>query len=135
MEHSFSDKQDNPEECNVCLDMYNEEKRRPRTLPCGHTFCTPCLTSVWRHNSVTCPTCRTKHKGIHNINEVPISYIVEAMIKKMRSLQMGPSASNCPAQFMPSAPDCPSQFLPSAPDYPSMHSKHIHDPRLCRILV
>ena len=43
-------------ECNVCLEsIINKE---PRLLPCGHSFCTPCLNQVAQGNTVICPKCR-----------------------------------------------------------------------------
>ncbi|XP_034252131.1 uncharacterized protein LOC117651833 [Thrips palmi] len=30
-------------ECSVCFDVYDVDGRRPKVLPCGHTFCLPCL--------------------------------------------------------------------------------------------
>ena len=44
-------------ECTVCLEsMLNKQ---PRILPCGHTFCTPCIISlVATGTSMVCPKCR-----------------------------------------------------------------------------
>ena len=47
-------------QCGVCLDTFCE----PRSLPCGHTFCTACLEGVLRQSKrreIECPSCRTKH--------------------------------------------------------------------------
>ncbi|XP_042218211.1 uncharacterized protein LOC121863569 isoform X6 [Homarus americanus] len=33
-----------PLNCKMCEKRYNTSDRRPRTLRCGHTFCTHCLT-------------------------------------------------------------------------------------------
>ena len=30
-------------ECGVCTEIYNEDDRVPRQLPCFHTFCSACL--------------------------------------------------------------------------------------------
>ncbi|KAK3878734.1 hypothetical protein Pcinc_008541 [Petrolisthes cinctipes] len=35
--------QNNPAECGICFTQFDDTERRPRTLPCGHTFCTECI--------------------------------------------------------------------------------------------
>lgn len=35
------------------------QNRNPMTLPCGHTFCEPCLQR-WLDKAVTCPICRER---------------------------------------------------------------------------
>ena len=41
----YADLQLNVLKCSICLELYNES-RRPRTLFCGHTFCSTCLERV-----------------------------------------------------------------------------------------
>ena len=43
--------------CAICLETY----RRPKLLPCYHTFCQACLESLAPPPAPTlaCPTCRT----------------------------------------------------------------------------
>ncbi|KAG0722856.1 E3 ubiquitin-protein ligase rnf152 [Chionoecetes opilio] len=51
-------------ECNVCLENYNDGKRLPRTLYCGHTLCTQCLTQIMKSRPLKCPYCRaSNHRG------------------------------------------------------------------------
>ena len=40
-------------ECPICTDHYSS----PRSLPCGHKFCTECFDK-WEERSSTCPLCR-----------------------------------------------------------------------------
>ncbi|XP_045113945.1 E3 ubiquitin-protein ligase TRIM56-like isoform X2 [Portunus trituberculatus] len=81
---------DNVEDCPVCLITFDDTLRRPRTLPCGHTHCTPCINELEEEQEViTCPTCRTSH-ALPETGQFPISYITEAFIKKMRGLASVP---------------------------------------------
>ncbi|KAK8379227.1 hypothetical protein O3P69_019224 [Scylla paramamosain] len=76
---------DNPEECPVCMTLFNEEEaeERPRNLPCGHTFCTSCINIVKKNDRISCPSCRTKHK-VPPAGGFPISYTLEAVIRRRR---------------------------------------------------
>lgn len=74
---------DNPEDCPVCFTPFDNTERRPRTLPCGHTFCTLCINEVEKRNRVQCPTCRVKHR-VPRAGQFPISYTIEAVIERLR---------------------------------------------------
>nr|XP_045592784.1 E3 ubiquitin-protein ligase RNF168-like isoform X2 [Procambarus clarkii] len=78
---------DNPEECKVCITNYDKAKRRPRTLPCGHTFCTLCVAGMIKLQRLSCPTCRVDHKAT-SATHFPISYDMEAVIRKLKVLQL-----------------------------------------------
>ena len=44
--------------CGYCLEP-EERMINPKRLPCGHTFCLPCLKADLRtKGTITCPTCR-----------------------------------------------------------------------------
>ncbi|MBN3298239.1 TRI25 ligase, partial [Amia calva] len=50
--------------CSICLQLFSE----PTSLPCGHSFCAPCIAEVIRKEHCgrrphTCPECRTEHSG------------------------------------------------------------------------
>ncbi|XP_068192314.1 bloodthirsty-related gene family, member 2 [Antennarius striatus] len=41
--------------CSLCRDVFTS----PATIPCGHSFCLPCLSRYWaRHQSKYCPQCK-----------------------------------------------------------------------------
>ena len=44
-------------ECSVCLETFKD----PRMLPCQHTLCLDCLSSLVDRASLVCPLCRTSH--------------------------------------------------------------------------
>nr|XP_053650407.1 uncharacterized protein LOC128700943 isoform X1 [Cherax quadricarinatus]XP_053650408.1 uncharacterized protein LOC128700943 isoform X2 [Cherax quadricarinatus] len=78
---------DKPEECNVCFSNYDEELRRPRTLLCGHTFCTQCIEDTIKNFQLICPSCRAEHSATA-ATQFPINYGMEAFIKKFKSMQV-----------------------------------------------
>ena len=36
--------------CHICNEKFNQVERHPKSLPCNHTFCLPCLKQVFDHN-------------------------------------------------------------------------------------
>ena len=64
-------------ECPVCLRLLHA----PTTLPCGHTFCLPCLSQTPRSssNQISCPVCR----GESAFDELPQrNALLSALIAK-----------------------------------------------------
>ena len=76
--------------CPVCFMAFDDVIQRPRTLPCGHTVCTPCLNGLKDQGQVMCPICRVVH-AVPETGNFGISYIVEALIRRQRE-----AASACP---------------------------------------
>nr|XP_045615124.1 tripartite motif containing 13-like [Procambarus clarkii] len=80
--------QDNkPEECSVCFNDYDDNQLRPRTLPCGHTFCSQCIDNAIKNGQLTCPSCRAEHAATA-ATQFPISYAVEAFVRKLKNIQL-----------------------------------------------
>ncbi|XP_045614699.1 uncharacterized protein [Procambarus clarkii] len=50
--------------CIVCSEVYQKGPRDPLVLPCGHTFCRSCVTSVVKTGNALCPTCRSQHQDV-----------------------------------------------------------------------
>lgn len=48
----------NPMECGVCQEVFDDEARTPRNLPCSHHLCSLCVSSLIRRNDRKCPFCR-----------------------------------------------------------------------------
>ncbi|XP_042242759.1 uncharacterized protein LOC121879965 isoform X2 [Homarus americanus] len=92
--------EDNPLECKVCFTEYDDELRRPRNLPCGHTFCTHCITDTLGNGSLTCPNCRKEHYATF-ATEFPISYLAEALIKSLRAVRISSTTSKRPRRDSP----------------------------------
>ncbi|XP_069194021.1 uncharacterized protein [Procambarus clarkii] len=75
-----------PEECSVCYNDYDDNQLRPRTLPCGHTFCSQCIDNAIKNGQLTCPSCRVQHAATA-ATQFPISYAVEALVRKLKNIQ------------------------------------------------
>ncbi|XP_069176065.1 tripartite motif-containing protein 59-like [Procambarus clarkii] len=76
-----------PEECSVCYNDYDDNQLRPRTLPCGHTFCSQCIDNAIENGQLTCPNCRAQHAATA-ATQFPISYAVEAFVRKLKDIQL-----------------------------------------------
>ncbi|XP_069193729.1 tripartite motif-containing protein 59-like [Procambarus clarkii] len=76
-----------PEECSVCYNDYDDNQLRPRTLPCGHTFCSQCIDNAIENGQMTCPSCRAQHAATA-ATQFPISYAVEAFVRKLKNIQL-----------------------------------------------
>ncbi|KAG0729299.1 E3 ubiquitin-protein ligase TRIM56 [Chionoecetes opilio] len=69
-------------ECPVCLTAYDDKVQRPCTLPCGHTYCSPCVNSLKEQGQVACPNCRVEHP-VPEAGQFPISYDFENLLMRM----------------------------------------------------
>ncbi|XP_047474383.1 uncharacterized protein LOC125028867 isoform X2 [Penaeus chinensis] len=78
----------NPRECRICIEDYDAVTRRPRFLPCGHTFCTECIDDMLAECVLTCPNCRAEHKAL-NVNDFPVAAIVEDFMMYCLFLEEG----------------------------------------------
>ncbi|XP_069180667.1 tripartite motif-containing protein 59-like [Procambarus clarkii] len=79
----------NPEECSVCFNNYDDTLLRPRTLPCGHTFCSQCIDNAIKNGQLNCPSCRAQHTATA-ATQFPINYGMEAFIRKLKSMEVVP---------------------------------------------
>ncbi|XP_069161740.1 tripartite motif-containing protein 59-like [Procambarus clarkii] len=75
-----------PEECSVCYNDYDDNQLRPRTLLCGHTFCSQCIDNSIKNGQLTCPSCRGQHAATA-ATQFPISYGMEALVRKLKNIQ------------------------------------------------
>ena len=68
-------------ECSVCSDFFVPGTRPPKTLPCGHSFCSSCLHVLYKDSTLNCPTCRTTCSPPGNkIEKLPTNYTVIEML-------------------------------------------------------
>ena len=59
-------------ECPICNNPYSE-LQKPKSIPCGHTLCEPCINSLVKNNSIQCSICLKSFENINSIN-LPIIY-------------------------------------------------------------
>ena len=45
-------------ECSICDSVFDSASHRPRSLPCGHGFCTQCIEACIRRGNKFCPVCK-----------------------------------------------------------------------------
>lgn len=72
-------------DCKVCFESFNEGDRRPRNLPCGHTFCTGCINNVLKFGNVNCPTCRMDHPATQP-TQFPVNFGMEELIANINAV-------------------------------------------------
>lgn len=66
-------------ECQICFHEFDEWRRRPRILSCGHTFCSICLKSLLKDRNIACPNCKKYHVA-DNVENININFILESFL-------------------------------------------------------
>ncbi|XP_069193497.1 uncharacterized protein [Procambarus clarkii] len=79
----------NPEECSVCFNNYDDNQLRPRTQPCGHTFCSQYIDNAIKNGQLTSPSCLAEHAATA-ATQFPINYGMEALIRKLKGIEVVP---------------------------------------------
>ncbi|XP_045587333.1 uncharacterized protein [Procambarus clarkii] len=70
------------QDCQVCLEPYDDNIRRPRCLSCGHTFCTSCIADTITRGPLYCPFCRVIHASpVSRADDVPVNYTVVSLLQ------------------------------------------------------
>ena len=81
-------------ECTICLQNWNADDCIPKSLPCGHSFCTQCLAAIFAKQKagLTCPTCMTNYKMTQaEVQGLPKNFSLLALIRdRMTSTKRGP---------------------------------------------
>ena len=96
----------------MCFHVYDEDNRRPRSLGCGHTFCSCCTKEMITDRGLSCPTCRAVH-DVSQIAQVPVNYSLMEILKLLElseeNLEQRPKeeSENFPPSTAPSPENLP----------------------------
>ena len=75
-------------ECKSCYELFDEQQRVPRNLPCGHTYCEICLDQVLSiKKKLECPECRFKVDTLIKPNSLSKNFIACEIATKHREIQ------------------------------------------------
>ena len=67
-------------QCSICSKCYDDKKKCPRLLYCGHSFCSSCLETLLHGKTIVCPTCRKL---------ILVPFGVERLVKNLTLLDFG----------------------------------------------
>lgn len=70
-------------DCDVCFHQFNEENKQPRTLSCGHTLCTICITDGITSGQLTCPFCREVH-SVSAATDIAINFTLQKVVRSFK---------------------------------------------------
>lgn len=80
---SFQSQQSLALECSICVEQYSQVfDHNPRSLRCGHTFCTKCLFRIMTTRGIKCPVCSKWHNMERpDVQQLPPNYAVMEIVK------------------------------------------------------
>ncbi|CAL4231560.1 unnamed protein product, partial [Meganyctiphanes norvegica] len=79
-------------ECEICTYHYDDGNHRPKCLPCGHTFCSECMSKGIKKGQSLCPTCRKPHNAKY-AEDLPMNVVLERLVRDMpKSLSLATRA-------------------------------------------
>ncbi|RXG51021.1 RING finger protein nhl-1 [Armadillidium vulgare] len=81
--------------CSICAQVFNSFRFIPKILECGHTFCSPCVTKLFRNNP-RCPNCRAEIKGTESL--LPINYTTLKVVDIYKSKNWSESEMDITAE-------------------------------------
>ena len=86
-------------ECSICIEQYSTDiGRTPRSLQCGHTFCSECLRILLTSRGVKCPICSIEHPlSSPDVSQIPVNYAVLETLRNITGVSSGqPADENTP---------------------------------------
>ncbi|XP_064119464.1 uncharacterized protein LOC135224415 isoform X2 [Macrobrachium nipponense] len=79
----------NPAFCGVCCQLFNDDTRRPRNLPCSHHFCTECIDDLIAQDKKACYKCRKEFKA-RSAGDLMVNHALIDCMKSILSVKRKP---------------------------------------------
>ncbi|XP_022109221.1 tripartite motif-containing protein 3-like [Acanthaster planci] len=95
-------------DCAVCFERYGNN-RKPKLLPCEHTYCHVCLHQMRMNNVIKCPDCREEHLvppgGVTEFrpNLTMIKFLEQDNMKRRKQAAKAKSQDPSPREWHPHA--------------------------------
>ncbi|OCT76489.1 E3 ubiquitin-protein ligase NHLRC1 [Xenopus laevis] len=83
-------------ECKVCFEKYSQQqKHRPKNLPCGHVICQECVLALCPQGSsrLECPFCRKACRTLETSICLPVLHLMEMVTRVVPDQLDSPSAT------------------------------------------
>lgn len=90
--------------CSVCQEAYDERRRPPRNLGCGHSVCTSCVEQIIIRGR-RCPECRTPFAA-NSATSLPINYPLLRLARVLASRGETTTATPPPTDNYNDAGEC-----------------------------
>ncbi len=86
MEHKLKDL---IPECGICYTKYDQDKREPYVLPCGHTYCQQCIYALYNKTKpkIICPEGRDVYT-FKTQGDIPKNYTLLNQISMHSKIQV-----------------------------------------------
>lgn len=94
-------------ECSICNIAFDDTIRRPRSLPCGHGFCTLCIDESITRGNKYCYVCREEH-GANSAAEIPVNFLLEELLHKASTVSASQKPKSDSSFEMGIAGMCPN---------------------------
>ena len=66
--------------CPVCYEVY----KRPKYLPCYHSYCEGCMEKLQRGSNIICPECReTSEVPVGGVKELPNNFFINRLLDEV----------------------------------------------------
>ncbi|KAK4327958.1 hypothetical protein Pmani_001578 [Petrolisthes manimaculis] len=92
--------------CSVCQEQYEEGRRPPRNLGCGHSVCTSCVEQIIIRGGRKCPECRC-HIRATTATALPINYPLLRLARALATRgEVTPTPTPTPTENYNDAGEC-----------------------------